>query len=258
MDRKVKKLGFLVLWLALVGCDFLPFWPFERNSGSEDVVHLATNFCGVFAPGTGKIYGCRWYPDPAYDNHLTSCRGVWALDVETGEMQPVWDTTRQTGGFEVSRNSRYLFFETTLDSVWGPWSEVTLMLLDLENGVMDSLQPETPIGIGAVSPYTPKRIYGETTTGWGEVLVLWSVDFRTHTVRRETSLVFPGGFYILPGAKGDSIVVDREAGFILHRINYKLWMFPLYLSPPDSFLLKDVRRGKVYRLTAFPPKEMYW
>jgi len=27
MDRKVKKLGFLVLWLALVGCDLWPFGP---------------------------------------------------------------------------------------------------------------------------------------------------------------------------------------------------------------------------------------
>jgi hypothetical protein len=88
--EKMRTRPVLILILSMMfnSCQYLPFWPFGREGEkpSEDVVHLATNFCGVLVPDRGKLYGCKWYRDSTFDNRFTRCLGIWERDVETGTM----------------------------------------------------------------------------------------------------------------------------------------------------------------------------
>ncbi len=253
---KKRLVGFVLLSVLAVSCQVLPFWPLrQEESPSEDVVHLASNFCGVLVPDRGKIYGCKWYRDSVFENRFTRCLGIWERDVETGEMRPLWmDSLWNVRDYEVSRDFRYLFFiiASRMNS-----DDIRLMLMEFDTGKLDTIFSLENLWRGVISPYTPKRFYSSKSEQWGEVEALWSIDFRTHQMKRETSVAFPNGFFILPGAKGDSFVVEH-IGSNTFPVNYKLFAGIYYLKLPDSLLIKSFKTKKVYRLTAIPPQDEYW
>ena len=254
-----RLVGVVFLSVLAASCRVLPFWPFQREEKplpSEDVIHLARNFCGVLVPDRGKLYGCRWYRDSTYNNELTRCLGIWERDVETGEMRPLWmDTLWDVPDYEVSRDYRYLFF--IIASRIQP-NDIRLVLMDLETKALDTIVSQSGVWQWiAASPYTAKRFYSLSDEAWGEVNVLWSIDFRTHQMTRETSVAFPYGFYIVPGRKGDSVVVDNVGGSV-PPVNYLSMLGVYRIDLPDSFFFKNLNTQKLYRLTAVPPREAYW
>ena len=254
-----RLVGVVFLSVLAASCRYLPFWPFQREeepSPSEDVIHLARNFCGVLVPDRGKLYGCRWYRDSTYNNELTRCLGIWERDVETGEMRPLWmDTSHNVTGYIITRDFRYLLFGTEVLTELG--YQTSLNLLDLERTrIVDTIIPEFLLSGVGISPYTPEVFYVASLQNWGNTTVLWRLDFRTHEVQLLDRGGFKTGFYILPG-KGDSVVRDTWRPGV-YPVNYAKHLVVVRQELPDTFLLKNYATGKFYRLTAVPPREAYW
>jgi hypothetical protein len=136
-------------------------------------------------------------------------------------------------------------------------NQVSFNLLDLESMQMvDTMIPGFLPGGARISPYTPEIFYIASLQNWGNTTVLWKLDFRTHEVALVDQGGFKTGFYILPG-KGDSVVRDTWRVDV-YPVNYATHLVVVRQDLPDTFWLKDYTTGKLYRLTALPPREQYW
>jgi hypothetical protein len=157
-------------------------------------------------------------------------------------MVPLKDSAFVIWGVEVSRNFQYIAYlrEVGRDSVRGfPIMDAALMSISDKDTIVI---PRVPVsGFLRPSPYTPDIFYGVSSAHWGEWYIVWRMDFRDTTMTPVDTCT-RGLFWVLPGAKGDSVVCDVTGGPVNLTLGFEA------STDGDTLFFTDIRGGREFIL----------
>ena len=243
-----KRLVGVVIFSVMAGsCRYFPFWFQNEDNSSEIAEHVATDFYGVYVPSMNSFIGCRWFRQRLpYSQEY--CMGIWKFSLSDSSMTLLRDSGTVVKGVEVSRRYRYLAYirESGVDTFGYPILDAVLM--DLLTQDTSSIR-DIGIRLGGwlrSSPYTDGIFYGSSSENWGEWEVVWRIDFRNKTITSVDTCRGIGFFWVLPGAKGDSVVCNVRGGPVNFELGLEVFGYR------DSLFLTDVRNGTRFYVTWKP------